>query len=176
MQMTIKNYFFFRWCKGLLDCVVATMVALIFLQMPMFMHQYTQRLAGHVDELAIHINLLQKAAAFSDKTLDQYIHKFLLSMDPDFTHQGEIMQNLVERHKELSVVLNGMYDSSVVGRPFFLLISLEDGYCQSYPENFSARNCYDDGGLCVCPPRIILWIYDLKLYSSAHHLALQGCF
>jgi hypothetical protein len=57
-------------------------------QIPEFIQQYTQRLAGHVNELYRLLNQMRQVASYSNKTLDQYIQKFITSSDPDFARQG----------------------------------------------------------------------------------------
>jgi hypothetical protein len=107
--------------NGLLDRLFVVAGAFIGSQIPSFMHQYTQRLAGHVEELNHLLEDLRKVASYSHKTLDQYIEKFMSSTDLDFSRQGEFMQNIVVRWEDLSQSLNHLLQSTIWNRPYVFL-------------------------------------------------------
>lgn len=103
---------------GLLDRIFAVIGALLFSQVPVFMQQYTQRLAGHVAELSIQIEKMRQAASLTGKTLQQYVQKFMSASDPDFARQGVIMNEMTHRWQNLSEGLTAMQNASAVTRPF----------------------------------------------------------
>jgi Protein of unknown function (DUF2937) len=111
--------------EWILDRVSAVIGAFIGSQIPEFMQQYTQRLAGHVDELQRLVNQMRQVASYSNKTLEQYIHKFISSTDPDFARQGEFMQGMLSRWEELKQTLVHLTYSSAWIRPYIFLKELQ---------------------------------------------------
>src|SRR5690349_4193861 len=91
-----------KWVGGLIDRIFAIIGALLFAQLPMFMLQYSQQVAGRAAELGLQINSLQRIAGLNDKTLPEYIQKFLGNSDPDFSHQGQLLQQMLDRFQYLS--------------------------------------------------------------------------
>ncbi|CUI16805.1 conserved hypothetical protein [Candidatus Protochlamydia naegleriophila] len=123
----------------ILDRLFVVMGAFIGSQIPEFMQQYTQRLAGHVSELNHLLDGLRQVAANSGKTLEEYIHKFVINGDPDFVRQGEFMQGMVSRWQELSQALTHLTESSFLGRPFVFFTEL------NYPIAKAAFAAYQPG-------------------------------
>lgn len=113
-----------EWIKNMIDRIFIVIVALIFLQFPLFMQQYTQQLTGRVAELQYQVSLMENAATISGKTLDEFVLKFQKQSDPDFSKQGEIMSVMVERWKKLSQSLVSIQFSSMVKRPFIFVWNL----------------------------------------------------
>lgn len=111
----------FGWLKGIVGKAIAVASALVFCQVPQFIQQYTNRLAGHVGELKYQIELLHKAAALSGKSLDQYMNRFLSSSDIDFSQQGFFMQNMVDRYQSLQTSLQSLQEASIGAKPFVFL-------------------------------------------------------
>jgi hypothetical protein len=114
----------FKWMGGLIDRIFAVIGAVIFLQAPAFIQQYAQRLAGHVSELRLQVDMMRQAALMSDKSLEQFIQKFTSSGDVDFARQGELMQNMLTRYQDLQSSANALQHASVFSRPFVLLSHL----------------------------------------------------
>jgi len=108
----------------LLDRIFAVIGAVIFSQGPAFIQQYTQRLAGIVEELSRHVGKMKKIAEGSGKTLSQYVEKFLQSSDPDFQAQGELIQSMISRLDILQGNLVAIKEASVFTRPFTFLYRL----------------------------------------------------
>jgi hypothetical protein len=133
---------------NLLDrlCVVAG--AFIGSQIPEFMQQYTQRLAGHVDELQRLLNQIRQVATYSNKTLEQYIQKFISSSDPDFVHQGEFMQGMLVRCDELYQSLIHLMHSSMWMRPFTFFKELQYDIAHSTFVSFQPGINLSLEGLC----------------------------
>ena len=121
----------FKWLTTLLDRLFAVGGALLFSQIPLFMQQYTQQLSGHEAELHLQIDLIQKTAFQTGKTLDQFIHKFLSSSDPDFMHQGELMQGMVIRWHHLVEALTSLQESTFLTRPFVFMRHCDFEICKN---------------------------------------------
>lgn len=121
----------FSFIGNLIDrlCVVAG--AFIGSQIPQFMHQYTQRLAGHEEALQKLITQLRQIASLSHKTLEQYIQKFFDSGDPDFIQQGDFMQGILHRSQELHIALTHLTQSSPWLRPYYFLKDLQPDIAHS---------------------------------------------
>lgn len=114
-----------NWIIGILDRIFAVIGAFIFSQAPHFMQQYKLMLAGHVAELTYQVKLIQRAAGESGKDLNQFIQKFLGSLDRDFVLQGEIMNSLVVRWKELSENYVALDQVTPFARPWIFLSDLK---------------------------------------------------
>lgn len=145
---------------SLLDrlCIVAG--AFLGSQIPQFMQQYSQRLAGHVAELQQLLDQLQKTASLSHKNLDQYIHKFLSSSDPDFAFQGQFMQGIVHRWEDLNMALVHLSQSSPWMRPFVFLKDLQPDIAQSTLRTFQPGINLNLEGLCYAGIGIFLgWLF-----------------
>ena len=111
----------FKWIGGLSDCVCAVAGALVFLQAPLFIQQYKQQLSGHVSELQLQVEVMRQTAMQSGKTLDQFTNKFIDNSDPDFSRQGEIMKNMVDRWHQLSDAFTALNNASILTKPFAFL-------------------------------------------------------
>src|ERR1700679_1329642 len=103
----------FSTIGSLLDRLCVVIGAFIGSQIPQFMQQYTQRLAGHVDALQRLLNQLRQMASLSNKTLEQYIQKFKDTSDSDFVHQGEFMQGILSRWEDLHQALDRLTQGSI---------------------------------------------------------------
>jgi|EndMetStandDraft_5_1072996.scaffolds.fasta_scaffold65284_2 hypothetical protein len=106
------------WIGKIIDRTFVVLGALIFSQAPLYMQQYTQQLSGHVAELNIQVEAMKKTALQADKTLDQFIQKFLTNGDTDFRMQGELMQGMVERWNHLTEGLQAMQGAGLWQRPY----------------------------------------------------------
>lgn len=113
-----------RWAGNLLDRMCAVVGAVVFVQFPLFITQYTQQLAGREAELRLQVNAMRQSASVSGKTLEQLIQKFLINTDPDFVRQGELMQSMVSRLQSIYEALTTLQDSSILARPFNFLLHL----------------------------------------------------
>ena len=126
----------FKWFNVLFDRVFAIVGAVVFLQAPQFFQQYAHRLAGHIDELKLHIAAFQQAAARNGKDLVEYIQKFLNQNDPDFAAQGNMMQMMLERHTALTDTLNALRDATPFSRPYYFLKNLNMDIFQATLKDF----------------------------------------
>lgn len=110
-----------EWLSKMLDRIFSVFFAIILLQFPLFMEQYTTRLSGHVNELNYQISQIEDIAKGSGKTLDQFIQKFISSKDTDFSKQGKLMNSMVGRRDSLSSSLTSMINANFITRPFVFL-------------------------------------------------------
>lgn len=117
--------FIVRFISAMLDRLFIVVGAFCGCQVPFFMHQYAQRLAGRIDELNYLLNQITHTASLSNKSLEQYIGKFLASGDSDFVIQGEFMQTMWIRKNHLIHVFNEFSHSSIWGRPFVFFKNLD---------------------------------------------------
>lgn len=123
-------------------------MAALFSQWPLYMQEYQQRLSGHVDELRYQLDALQKIAHQSDKTLQEYIAKFITSGDSDFAKQGAFIKAMQHRYTKLSDALHQLQDATVFSKPFLFLnhLDLEVGRAALY--NFTPGLLLTLEGLC----------------------------
>lgn len=112
------------WIVSFIDRLFAFIGALLFSQIPSFMQQYQHQLSGHISELNLQITILREIAEKSGKSLDEYIKKFLDSEDPDFSRQGEFLQNMVTRYMDMSGSYLQLKESDVWHRPFVFVTNL----------------------------------------------------
>ena len=110
-----------KWISQLADRVCVVIGALIFIQAPIFMQHYLQQLVGRVDELTQQVDVMRQVAMESNKTLEQFIQKFVDSADVDFAQQGLIMKNLIDRWRFLNDGLLSMDHASVWFKPWAFL-------------------------------------------------------
>ena len=105
----------------MIDRVIALSGALLFSQAPMFIHQYTQNLSGHVAELNIQIQSLRNVASSTGKSLPEYVAKFTESSDIDFQAQGKWINALTDRFHSINDSLGALQDSSLLTRPLLFI-------------------------------------------------------
>jgi hypothetical protein len=92
--------------------------SILFCQLPLLMQQYIQMLSGHLAEARHQLNLLQNTASLGNKTVQEYIQKFLGQSDLDFVNQGKLMQSMQSRYEDLSQAYGAIQESSVWMKPF----------------------------------------------------------
>ncbi|MBS0637853.1 MAG: DUF2937 family protein [Verrucomicrobia bacterium] len=119
------------------DRVFAVGGAFLFCQIPLLMHQYTVMLSGHLAESRRQINMLQHAASLTNKTLQEYIAKFLGQQDLDFVHQGEIMQSMQTRYVELNESYTALQHSTVWTKPFIFIKHIDSAVFWDSLEGFA---------------------------------------
>jgi hypothetical protein len=115
----------FKWTLSLLDRAFSIVGAVAFAQFPQFLQQYVQRMGGHISELEGQVGFMSKSAEASSLTLQEYIQKFTESkLDPVFSRQGMIMQNMVDRYNQLSSALNSLQDATIYKKPLIFITHL----------------------------------------------------
>lgn len=116
----IKNTF-----AKFFDYASVVVAAFLFFQFPLFIQQYKLQLIGHVHELQWQVVSMQERALKTEKTLDQYIQKFIDHADPDFSEQGESMKLVFNRWNTLSNTLFQITHASMFTRPMHFLRTLQ---------------------------------------------------
>jgi len=112
---------------SLFERMAAVAGALILAQFPSFVSHYIQRLGGHVDELSRLVKEYTVAAQRNSKTLDEYIKLHISSSINDFAETGKIMSHNVERFNDLSMSLNSIKDSDILGKPVAFIKNFDSG-------------------------------------------------
>ena len=146
----------FNVIVGLVDRLFACAGALILSQMPLFMQNYQQQLAGRTAEVSRQVALMSQAAGQAGKSVPEYIQKFLTSQDADFSRQGAIMQALIERSKVLNEAFVSLEQADLWSKPFVFIAHVQkdivyatwDSFVYGLPmnaEGFAYAAC----GLCL---------------------------
>lgn len=151
---------FFSLFGNVIDrfCIVAG--AFIGSQIPQFMHQYSQRLAGHVDALQKLLAQLRQISSLSHRTLEQYIQKFKDSSDPDFIQQGIFMQGILKRWENLQSALDHLTQSPLWMRPYYFISDFQSDIAQSTLTSFQMGFSFTLEGCCYVGGGMILgWLF-----------------
>lgn len=125
------------WLAVFFDRLCSVAGAFIFSQIPLFMQQYQQHLAARLAELSKHVQGMRDAAKLSGKTLQQYILKFLQSGDADFSRQGQIIQEMADRWKELGESLKALSEASPLSHPWVFGTHIDFEIARSTLDNYS---------------------------------------
>ena len=133
---------------SILDRMFVLIGAFLGSQLPQFMQQYIQRLATHIEELNHLLQKLRGIASLSNKTLDQYIDKFLMSTDPDFIHQGQFMQEMVFRWEALTDSWTQITQSSLWMKPYVFLREMNVSLVESTWNGFQPGISLTGEALC----------------------------
>ncbi len=129
--------FIFTWMIKIIDRLFTLACALGFVQIPLFINEYMHQLVGRQAELRLYVEAMQKSAAISNKSLEQYINKFLQSADIDFIQQGNLMESMVERFSRISDALSSLQTASLGTRPFVFMSHLDSAIFQSTFKHFT---------------------------------------
>lgn len=121
---------------NLFDRILVVLFALLFLQMPLFMQQYSHQLAGHVAELSDQLLQMEKNAARSGKSVKQWVEKFKSHQDQEIALQGETMQRTLSRYQTFSSSLSSLTAATALTRPFVFLRHLDPGIAASTFDHF----------------------------------------
>ncbi len=118
-----------RWLAPFLERLLVVLFALFFLQIPLFMQQYQNQLAGRIAELSWQVDHIQAAAQSSNqgsnRSAEAYVRKFKSSPDPDFAEQGKMMELILKRFKKLSRALQGLKEGTALSRPYYFITRLQ---------------------------------------------------
>ncbi len=109
----------------IIDRLFAVGGAFALCQLPLLMQQYSMMLSGHLAESRRQINMMQHAASLTNKTLQEYIAKFLGQQDLDFVHQGQIMQAMQVRYEDLNQAYAALQHATVWSKPFVFMHNLD---------------------------------------------------
>jgi len=101
----------------MIDRIFSAAGALFFAQFPEFFLQYQHELNGHLAELKYQVSMIEHAASLSNKTLGEWVSKFQQSQDPDFSLQGQILSNMVQRLHTFQEAMAVLQNSSPFLKP-----------------------------------------------------------
>lgn len=110
---------------GLLDRIFSVLGAVSLSQIPQFIQQYLQRLAGHADEAMRILERYQLAAERAGMEFDAYITRFKEDPDAIIAEHGIIMYEAVERAEFLTRAVEAIQSSNLFTRPFVFLANLD---------------------------------------------------
>jgi hypothetical protein len=149
----------FSFVGSLLDRLCMVAGAFLGSQVPQFMQQYTQRLAGHVESLQALLTQLRQMASMSHKTLEEYIQKFRDSADPDFARQADFMHGILTRWQDLHQAYEQLTQGSVVLRPLYFLKNFQTDIAHTTLDSFQPGFSFTLEGLSYAGVGMILgWI------------------
>ncbi len=103
---------------GILDRVFVVLGVFLFSQFPMFVQQYTQRLAGHLDEVRWYLQRLEAIAVEHGMAITSYVQQFVKSSEPLMVSQGHLMEEMVERSHRLGQALEQLQSASLFTKPW----------------------------------------------------------
>jgi hypothetical protein len=124
-----------RFIGDLVERAALVFLALVFVQVPLFIQQYQQQLAGRLAELKRQVDAMKMVA--HGRPLDVYIEKFMNSKDSDFSMQGEIMKGIVERYHSLSEAYLRFSEATVYSKPVIFFTHLHQDIASSTWDHFS---------------------------------------
>lgn len=155
-----------HWMSTVLDRICAFIGAIILMQLPMFIDQYSMRLSGHVEELNYQVNKMEYYASLSKKTLEQYIRKFILSKDADFSAQGKIMEEMRNREKKLTDSLLSLKQGNLLTRPFIFLFQSDWGIVDATFQYYQMGISFSFESIIYAIIGILLGYYLYKILSA----------
>ena len=126
-----------NFAGNLFERLFSLSLAFIFLQIPEFIFQYLLRLSGHIQELQLHIVSLTTIANSQQKSLQEYIAKFLKSSDADFSSQGNFMNALLQRADYLKLSLEKIENASLFLKPFVFIKNMDLSIANSTFKSFT---------------------------------------
>lgn len=162
-----------NWIVAMLDRIFAVAGALLLSQLPTFMQQYGQQLAGHVNELKLQLDRMTKRASHSGKSLDQYIQKFVQNSDGDIQHQGQLMQDMVVRYQDLSEASLALNNASVFSKPFVFVKYLYSDIVASTFQLFTPGFAFSVEGLVYA---LLGILFGVGLFAALRKLCRALCF
>lgn len=110
---------------GLLDRIFSVLGAITLSQIPQFIQQYLQRLAGHADEAMRIVERYMLAADRAGMEFGAYIQRFKQDPDAIIAEHGIIMQEAVERAEFLTNAVEALQSANLFSRPFVFLANLD---------------------------------------------------
>ncbi|MCB1114577.1 MAG: DUF2937 family protein [Chlamydiia bacterium] len=102
----------------IVDRCFAVLGALIFMQAPAFIQDYTQVLLGHLSESSWEVDQLKRIALKAGKPLDQLIQKYQDNPDIDVALQGDFIQTLVLREEGFRQAYFNLSHANPFQKPF----------------------------------------------------------
>jgi len=114
-----------KWLDRVIDRFFAVAGALLFSQLPSFILQYRQYLAGARAELQAQLQQVEQVAHANGKTVGQLIEKFSQSSDVDVQGQGTVLHEMLHRLQYLSDLMEQLSSANWMIRPFVFIRHLQ---------------------------------------------------
>ncbi len=111
--------------RSILKNIFILFVVFVFSQIPSFMKGYANIVKGALLEVDNLIEGYTKQASRSNKSLSEYIDKYLQSSDVDFRNTGELMLDTIERRQKYQKVLHILEKSSKIYKLFLIIPHLD---------------------------------------------------
>ena len=112
---------FFGLFGNLGDRLVCVFFAFLFTQVPTYINQYTDVLAGaKMEAQKTYVELDESAAEFN-LTVDAYLKKLVANEDAMVRENAEVSLNAVERYRRYQEAFEALTSASLWTRPFSLL-------------------------------------------------------
>lgn len=162
------------WISNMLDRICAVLVAILFMQMPMFIDQYSIRLSGHVDELNYQTQAIQQLAIKSNKSMNAYVEKFIRSTDIDFSNQGKFILDLEKRKEKLKHSLTSLTQANLFTRPFIFLFNSDWTIVHATCINYQVGISFTLESIIYALIGVFVGYYLYKLFSSFGRRIVNG--
>lgn len=121
----------------MIDRIFAVCGAIVFMQMPQFMQNYTENLAGHLAEVRWQLEQLRTMVHKSGRSLNELVAKFLVSPDSDIVFQGELIQGMVDREASFSSALTSISQASPYSKPLVFFKTIDWDIVNETSRHFS---------------------------------------
>ncbi len=163
-----------RFIEAFLDRAIAFAGGLIFMQVPSFMVQYTQRLGGHLEELGLIIKKYKLAAEESGKSLNEYISLHLNSGVKEFISSGKLMEENLERFDYLNQAYNSLHNSSGINKLLTFIKNIDITIAKETWKDFTASISLSYESIIYCLAGIVffmtiyLLVKKLIIFSVKH--------
>lgn len=162
------------WISNMLDRIFAVLAAILFMQMPMFIEQYSTRLAGHVDELNYQTQALELLATKSNKSMNAYVEKFIKSTDVDFSNQGKFILDLEKRKEKLKHTLTSLTQANLFTRPFIFLFNSDWSIVHATCHNYQIGISFTLESIIYALVGVFVGYYLYRLLSSFGRRVANG--
>lgn len=126
-----------RWLWKLTDKLLFTSSFIAAMQLPEFIHQYRQRLGGHLDEARNQLASYQLVAERNfDGNLQSLVEQYQASASSAFRDTGEIINELINRVNYLETLLTRLELSSLPEKIWLMSSHLDSEIAQGTMQNF----------------------------------------
>lgn len=115
----------------ILDRIFAVTGALVCMQVPQFIQQYTDVMAGALSEATRQVETIRSTASQLGKSVEEFILKHLQSSDPDFQASGRIYDAQFERFHWLREAHTALSEASTWNKPFVFFSHLDSRLLQA---------------------------------------------
>ena len=110
---------------------VSILFALSLSQMPRYIELYLHVLRGALLEVERSIEILEKQASYSNKSLAEYIRKHLNSDDTDFRNTGLAILSQLKRRREYKSSIGSLQSAAAWNKPFIFIKNFDYSIARS---------------------------------------------